>query len=117
MDDNAEEQTPYEELPLIGTIKIDSRFASNADMLTNVTTTGDMSLVTVLGLLRLAEDTILAGQAEQRDIEPDPGEERQRVTVNIIAEADRWLESHKHNETWGTMSRLRDELVRVAGGR
>lgn len=34
--------------------------------------------------------------------------------VNAVAEADRWLESHRVSEAWRTMSRLRDTLVRYA---
>ena len=32
----------------------------------------------------------------------------------VVAEADRWLESHRKSETWSTMNRLRDTLVRVS---
>jgi hypothetical protein len=35
-------------------------------------------------------------------------------TELVIKEADEWLESHRVSETWRTMNRLRDELVRVA---
>ena len=34
---------------------------------------------------------------------------------SVIREADAWLECHKVTETWRTMNRLRDTLVRLAG--
>lgn len=33
--------------------------------------------------------------------------------IAVVKEADEWLDSHRHNDTWMVMSRLRDTLVRV----
>lgn len=32
----------------------------------------------------------------------------------VVEEADHWLNSHRVSETWRTMNRLRDTLVRIA---
>lgn len=34
--------------------------------------------------------------------------------ASVVREADEWLNSHKVTETWRTMNRLRDTLVRTA---
>lgn len=48
----------------IGSIHITQEIADDGDVLTNVTVDGDMHLVTQLGLLRLAEDTLINGGRE-----------------------------------------------------
>lgn len=45
----------------IGTITITYDMTDDSDMLTGVSVDGDMPIVTQLGLLDLARDTILAG--------------------------------------------------------
>lgn len=38
------------------------------------------------------------------------------IAEKVIAEGDAWLNSHRVSETWRTMNRLRDQLVREASG-
>lgn len=51
----------------IGSITISYEFGDDGDIITGVQVDGDIPVVTQLGLLRLAEDTILAVDPEDED--------------------------------------------------
>ncbi|MCQ9384411.1 hypothetical protein [Brevibacterium moorei] len=58
---------PLEGAVLIGRITIDYHATTDGDLVTTYDSTGDMPVVTQLGLLRMCEDTIL--QPEEGDNE------------------------------------------------
>jgi len=53
--------------------------------------------------------------APYRQREPEPEPAVPMSVADAVAEADAWLNTHRVNDTWRTMNRLRDTLVRQAG--
>ncbi len=51
----------------VGSIHIGYDLADDGEPITTVTTDGDMPLVTQLGLLRLAEDTLMNGALDDEE--------------------------------------------------